>query len=48
MINETTNKTTKIKNTILAISTETTAIPVKPRTAAITAMIRNVMTQLSI
>jgi hypothetical protein len=45
---ETRNNTRKIKNIILAISTAATTIPVKPKTAAIKAIIKNVTTQLNI
>jgi len=43
-----TNKTRKIKKITLAISADAAAMPVKPRTAAIMAIMRNVNTQSNI
>jgi hypothetical protein len=43
-----TNKTAKIKNEILAISTAALAMPPKPRTPAISANIKKLMDQASI
>jgi len=47
MIKDMRNKTRKIMKTILAISTDATAMPVNPKTPAMIAMIRNVNTQLN-
>src|SRR5262249_26024470 len=47
-INEMTNSTSATKKTIFAIPTAAPAIPPKPRTAAISAIIRIVTTRLSI
>jgi len=43
-----TKRNRKIKNRIFAIPDAVAAIPVKPKTAAIIAMIKNVMAQLNI
>jgi hypothetical protein len=45
---DTRNSTRKMKNSIFAIPAALAAIPLKPRSAAIRAMIKNVKAQLSI